>query len=266
MKSFFDKTYKTPLWFKEKRQRQKDSTATRMNSNLSRRMFLKSAAGAGAIGVSSGMILPALASTAPDKNILQRLLTKDPWLTLEATLMHLLPESTHKPRSGPSAKDIDALAYLYQVVTVQPIDQDEKDFIIKGVSWLNGYAHSQLDKPFVKLSSDEKEIILRGISQSRAGENWLATLLAYIFEAMLAPPAYGGNPNGVGWHWLEHQPGFPLPKAGQRYFELPQRGKAHQELAISSGNAIPIKEQHNNQQLASSLPLKTSSIKRINKA
>jgi len=64
-------------------------------------------------------------------------------------------------------------------------------------------------------------VILRGISQSEAGENWLSTLLSYVFEAMLAPPIYGGNPNGIGEKWLNHQAGFPLPQVGTRYYELP---------------------------------------------
>lgn len=62
---------------------------------------------------------------------------------------------------------------------------------------------------------------MRGISASRAGNNWLNTLINYLYEAMLSPPSYGGNPNGIGWTWLEHQAGFPLPPAGKRYFELP---------------------------------------------
>ena len=37
---------------------------------------------------------------------------------------------------------------------------------------------------------------------------------------MLAPPIYGGNPNGIGWQWLKHKPGFPLPEQGKRYYEL----------------------------------------------
>jgi gluconate 2-dehydrogenase gamma chain len=40
---------------------------------------------------------------------------------------------------------------------------------------------------------------------------------------MLSPPAYGGNPNGIGWQWLNHQPGFPLPEKGGRYYEIPSR-------------------------------------------
>ncbi|MCW8833068.1 MAG: gluconate 2-dehydrogenase subunit 3 family protein [Colwellia sp.] len=222
MHSFFDKNYQTPTWFKEKNFKAK---------NLSRRSFLKSAAGASAITA-----LPVFSLTVKDKDILTKLTQTDPWLTLDATLLHLLPESASSTEHGPSAKDVNALAYLHQVMTVQPTPVDEKEFILKGVGWLNGFSQSQQGKPFVQLSFDEKESVLRGISNSRAGENWLTTLLAYLFEAMLAPPAYGGNPNGIGWQWLEHQAGFPLPKAGQRYFELPPRARAKNEIAIREIN------------------------------
>jgi gluconate 2-dehydrogenase gamma chain len=213
MKSFFSKSYQTPVWFKEKQ----------LQSKVSRRTLLKSAAGATAITA-----FPMAAHAKTEQVNIAELTKNDPWLTLNATLSHLLPESD----LGPSAKDIRATVYLHQVMTVQPTEQDEKDFIIKGVGWLNGFSQSNLNKPFVQLTTAEKESVLQGISNSRAGNNWLATLLGYIFEAMLAPPAYGGNPNGVGWQWLEHQAGFPLPAEGQRFFELPKRAKAKNEIFV----------------------------------
>ncbi|MFT7008920.1 MAG: gluconate 2-dehydrogenase gamma chain [Colwellia sp.] len=218
MKSFFDKGYKIPLWFKEKKLAKKG-----LAQQVSRRNLLKSAAGATGM-----MALPVFSLDSKTQTSLVTLMKTDPWLTLDATLAHLLPKSA----TGPSAADINALAYLYQVMTVQPTSSQEKEFIIKGVGWLNDFANSQYSKAFVQLSFDEKELLLRGISRSSAGENWLNTLLNYIFEAMLTPPAYGGNPDGVGWQWLEHQGGFPLPKVGQRYFELPPRGKAKNKIAI----------------------------------
>jgi len=231
LKSFFDKNYQTPLWFIKK-----DDNPT--EDKQSRRRFLKSAAGATAIAA-----LPVVSLSAKQKEQsriqLNRLRKTDPWLTLDATLMHLLPESEVSAQPSPSAKSINALAYLYQVMTVQPTEEDEKEFIIKGVGWLNGFAQSQQGKSFVQLSVEQKELTLRGISHSSAGANWLSTLLAYLFEAMLTPPAYGGNPDGIGWQWLEHQAGFPLPKAGQRYFELPPRGKA--KIQRIASNEISIK-------------------------
>lgn len=200
MKSFFDKNYKTPDFLIEKQ--------------LSRRALLKSAAGMGAMSA-----IPSFSLSAKQQESLTQLTKVDPWLTLDATLKQLLPASA----SGPGAEDINASAYLHQVMTVQPTDQDEKDFILKGVGWLNSYANSEKNKAFVELTFNEKELLLKGISQSRAGENWLNTLLGYIFQAMLAPPSYGGNTKGIGWQWLEHKAGFPLPEKGQRYFELPPR-------------------------------------------
>ena len=191
--SFFDKHYQTPPCLKQR---------------LSRRNFLKSAAMTTALTA-----LPV--STFAKINIAD--LSQDPWLTLNAVLEHLLPSSD----TGPGAVELQAIHYLYNVVTQQPIDQDEKDFIKKGVGWLNGYTNGQLQKSFVNLTQAEKESSLKAISNSRAGENWISTLLSYLFEAMLAPPVYGGNPNGIGWQWLKHKPGFPLPEQGKRYYEIP---------------------------------------------
>ena len=195
--SFFDESFSTPIWLQKK---------------VSRRSALKSAAGATMIAAT-----PLSAWSAMANEQLTKVLQTDPWLTLNAVLAHLLPESP----TGPSAKEIQATQYLYNVVYQQPTDNAEIEFIYKGVGWLNGFSQSQLKKNFVMLTLQEKETILRAISKSRAGENWLSNLVGYIFEAMLSPPSYGGNPDGIGWQWLEHQAGFPLPQAGQRYYELP---------------------------------------------
>ncbi|MBL4910746.1 MAG: gluconate 2-dehydrogenase subunit 3 family protein [Alteromonadaceae bacterium] len=212
MQSFFDKCYQTPLWLKEK---------SWFHINSSRRNFLKSAGGAVAIASTS---INTFAANTLAKNSLtesqiadQQWRTKPLWQTLNAVLDHLLPSS----KTGPSAADIHALQYLYNVVMLQPTSDTEISFIKKGVGWLNGYSQSQLSKLFIDLNFTQKETILHGISNSQAGENWLSTLLSYIFEAMLTPEIYGGNPNHIGEKWLDHQAGFPLPKIGTRYYELP---------------------------------------------
>jgi gluconate 2-dehydrogenase gamma chain len=228
--SFFDKSFKTPDFILDKEKNQQ---------RFSRRSLLKSAAGITAVSA-----LPAFHLSAKEIEDLGQLSKTDPWLTLNATLNHLLPKSTTSEDSEAvdiSAQSIDALAYLYQIMTVQPTAQDEKDFIIKGVGWLNSYATSEKGKKFIELSFADKEQLLRGISKSRAGGNWLDTLIGYIFQAMLAPPSYGGNTIGIGWQLLEHIAGFPLPKKGQRYFELPPRAKARKikEQDIIATHIIP---------------------------
>jgi hypothetical protein len=200
--SFFDKNYQTPSWLKQK---------------TSRRNALKSAAGAFAI---SAMPSIAIGVDASEENkAFQKALSSEPWLTLDSVLQHLLPSSA----SGPGAKEIQATQYLYNLVYQQPTPKDEIDFVYQGVGWLNGYAQGKAKQNFPQLTNEQKEEMLRAISRSPAGENWLSMLMSNMLEAMLSPPAYGGNPNGIGWQWLEHQAGFPLPKAGQRYYELPKR-------------------------------------------
>ena len=107
--SFFDPKYKTPSWLRAK---------------LSRRNLLKSAAGASAVAA----MPKVLAWTGEKQSKLLTLKKSDPWLTLDAVLIHLLPSSP----TGPGAEDIQALAYLFNVVDEQPIDEAEKQFI---TSW-----------------------------------------------------------------------------------------------------------------------------------
>jgi len=185
-----------------------------LSQQVSRRKFLKSAAGASALVTLPNVVL---ATNTVDQFVVKK--SQDPWLTLNAVQNHMLPSSA----SGPGANEINALLYLFQVVTVQPTDADEKTFITKGVEWLNGFSQTKHSRQFIQLTQTEKEAVLRAISKSNAGENWLSSILRYILEAMLSPPAYGGNPNGIGWRWLAHQPGFPLPEKGGRYYEIPSR-------------------------------------------
>ena len=204
MSSFFDKTYQTPTWLDKK---------------LSRRKLLKSAAGATAIVSATSM---AIMPSSKDKDKYQAALRKLEWQTLNAVFDHVLPKSP----SGPSAQDIQATFYLYQLVHEQPTAQDEIDFIYRGIGWLNSYTQNKHQANFIDLSLDKKEQMLREISRSQAGENWINMMIINLYEAMLSPPSYGGNPRGIGWKWLEHQAGFPLPKEGKRYFELPTRSTA----------------------------------------
>lgn len=211
MSSFFEKNYQTPDWLTQK---------------LSRRNVLKSAAGATAIAAMPKTLFAAQSGSLND------VVKKDPWQTLDAVLNQLLPAS----ETGPSAQEIRATLYLYNVVNEQPTEQAEIDFIYKGVGWLNDFSQSQLKKAFVDVSFDEKEQLLKAIIKSTAGENWLNNLLGYVFEAMLSPPSYGGNPDGIGWRWLDHKAGFPLPEKGKRYFEIP----GHQRIAVNQ-NAMSVK-------------------------
>jgi gluconate 2-dehydrogenase gamma chain len=66
----------------------------------------------------------------------------------------------------------------------------------------------------------QRDEVLRAIASSTAGDRWLNVIMSYVLEALLSDPVYGGNPQGIGWQWLQHQPGFPRPT--QPYY---QQGK-----------------------------------------
>lgn len=137
--------------------------------------------------------------------------------SLIAVQMQLLPSDG----DGPSANDINGLAYLEWALT-DPGNQEDGDdeFIIKGIGWLDGLAEQTQGDRFINLNTAQQDKVLTQISQSSTGESWMSLLLYYLIEALLLDPFYGGNPDGIGWKWLKHQPGFPTPdeKTGYRNF------------------------------------------------
>ena len=143
-------------------------------------------------------------------------LDQDPWKTIAEVQAHLFPGT----EDAPGASDIQAVVYLRNAIENPVADGEDKEFIFNGVGWLNDLTREKYKRPFTALNERKRETVLRQIEQSRAGRNWLSTLLTYLLEALLADPVYGGNPNGIGWHWLEHQPGYPTPPKDKTWYRL----------------------------------------------
>lgn len=183
--------------------------ATARRLLLDRRRFLIAAAG-GSLALLFG------ARATPDGAGAETA-TGDPWATLDPVLQHLLPSEAE----APGALEIHAVDYLRGVVTDTRIDADERAFIVQGAGWLDDLARQRHGRGFGALDWDAREALLRQTAAGAVGENWIATLLTYLFEALLTAPVYGGNPDGIGWRWLEVVPGFPLPGPGTRHWELP---------------------------------------------
>ena len=143
-------------------------------------------------------------------------LNAEPWKTLAEVQEHLFPAAADTP----GASDIQAIVYLHNTIENPAADGEDKAFLFNGVGWLNGLCREKTGLAFVDLNEQKKESLLRQIEQSRAGRNWLSLLLTYVLEALLADPVYGGNPDGIGWQWLEHQPGYPTPPADKSWYKL----------------------------------------------
>ena len=140
-------------------------------------------------------------------------LNQHPWTIFAAVHDILFPADGN----GPSAHDIQATQYLQLVLQTPDFDPAEHKFILEGVAWLDQYAQEQNKVAFLSLNASQKDAVLQAIAQSSTGDRWLSALLNYTLEALLCDPVYGGNPQGIGWNWLQHQPGFPRPT--QPYFQ-----------------------------------------------
>ena len=136
---------------------------------------------------------------------------------VETVQMHLFPDDG----DGPSAQDLNGYRYLlWALDDPSNIEDGDRDFIIQGAAWLEDLADTELKQSFLVLDWSAQAELLTRIANSRAGENWLSLLLYYLLEALTLDPIYGGNPEAIGWRWLEHQPGFPRPSVGKTYLDF----------------------------------------------
>ncbi len=137
--------------------------------------------------------------------------------TLAAVQEHLFPRG----EDSPGADDINALSYLNAALAVPGFNPNTRNSIVNGIRRLHDASHEQFGIDFIDLTEARKETLLRYLAdRTRWGERWLSLILYYIFEALLSDPVYGGNPNGIGWKWLEHRPGFPRPPADKIFGKL----------------------------------------------
>ena len=181
--------------------------------SMDRRQFLAlSTLGASAaLGACSSV--PAF-TRKPGTKTVDSGLSASQWQALIQVQHHLLPSEA----DAPGAKEVNADQYLNFVLTDADFDANERRFIATGLDELQGVCQRQHQQPFEALSDDDKERCLRAFEGTSNGYAWLSTVLNYLLEALLTDPLYGGNPEGIGWQWLEHTPGFPRPTV--RYQQL----------------------------------------------
>ncbi|VAW59565.1 hypothetical protein MNBD_GAMMA11-2033 [hydrothermal vent metagenome] len=185
------------------------------HSNLiNRRQFIQLLSALSASWSGTGIASTKAVSGQNEDNSYKDL--KEPWLTIAEVQEHLFPAD----KTSPGAKDINALRFLRNMQQAPDSDTEEKDFIQKGVGWLNDLSVKNHQKVFRQLSSKDRESVLRTIEGSRAGSRWLSLMMTSLIEALLSDPVYGGNQQAKGWKWLEHKPGFPTPTLDKVYFKL----------------------------------------------
>jgi len=128
-------------------------------------------------------------------------------VTLRAVMETLLPDAP----GIPGARQVNAVGYLDGILAAPRAPPDDLAAIAAGLEPLQRQAHAQHGGAFESLDASAREDVLRVLETDEDGRAWMATLLVYALEALLTDPVYGGNPRGVGWAWLGHQPGLPRP-------------------------------------------------------
>jgi len=194
-----------------------------LECGLNRRAFLKTST---AISLLAGLTLykPTLAGqhdnsddsieTSSRLRLGKNFFSKEQHTVLDAVQMQLFPDDG----DGPSARDLKGIAYLEWAMTDQVnINDGDPDFIAKGITWLNELSQQTHGAFFVELNDSQQDKVLKQVAKSQAGENWLSILLYYLTEALMIDPIYGGNPEMIGWKWLQHQAGFPRPVMDKTY-------------------------------------------------
>jgi len=139
-------------------------------------------------------------------------LTLAQWDVIALIQEHLLPSESNSP----GAKDINALSYFQSVLTAPRHESADRTFLLQGLKEIEARAHKNWQHHFFTLDHNQRESLLRDYEKTRDGRTWLRVLLNYLMEALLTDPVYSGNPNGIGWQWLQHTPGFPRPPHKQQ--------------------------------------------------
>lgn len=135
-------------------------------------------------------------------------LAQEPYRTIALVCDDVFPPS----KAVPGAQRLDTMAYLHGVMRDRRIDEEEKTFLVNGVTWLDEESETMFKQPYHRLDSDQRQKVLDVVLEYRWGDSWVYTVMSYLFESMFCDPVYGANTDRSGWRWLAYEPGYPRPK------------------------------------------------------
>ena len=187
--------------------------------NISRREFMMRLGLLGSVAMSYPVATLAELRQSSANQPLPDWAEEPVWKTIAEVQETLFPAG----EDIPGASDIGAAIYLHKAIENPNADGEDRDYIYRGIGWLDELAQQRYSENYIQLSDNQKEKVIAETVQTRAGRKWISLLLTYLLEALLCEPVYGGNPDGVGWKWLQHQPGYPTPAADKTWDQLRQR-------------------------------------------
>ena len=143
-------------------------------------------------------------------------LDQEAFLNLRALLLVLFPEDDN----GPSALDVNADRFILWVLNDSELDPNENQYIIDKLEKLQALSVEEEGRGYHACDHDIREDLVERAIELGWGKRFFSRLLTLTFEALLLHPIYGGNPNEVGWLWLEHNPGQPRATTTLSYPEI----------------------------------------------
>lgn len=180
---------------------------------VSRRGFIRS-------GIVAGVFLqfPWITSCTNEFIVPENLnpLDKSSFLDMRFLLGVLFP----KEGFGPSAMDVNADTYILWVLNDLNIDSRENKYMVDKLNKFSSKIFSIEGERFSNLSYSKQKDLVNDLVKFKWADVFFSRLLTLLFEALLLHPLYNVNSNEVGWKWLMHQPGFPLPKEELSYLQL----------------------------------------------
>jgi hypothetical protein len=106
---------------------------------------------------------------------------------------------------------VNTPAYLSMILKHSRVRDEDKIFLRNGVQWLNEEALKTHKQIYSKLSSSQRQNILKSIAEYKWGEGWINAILTYSMEAIFSDRIYAVNPQNAGEKWVGHREGFPRP-------------------------------------------------------
>jgi len=183
-----------------------------------RRSFLKAAILAGAI--SQIGFLQSCAESLENGN---EYLTGDQIKILKSILLKLFPNDGN----GPSAEDLHSYEYILWVLQDPGANAENNSYVIEGIDWANEASQELFHTKYNDLDSNQQDRFIAGFIEIDYGKDWCSILITLILESLLLDPVYGGNPDGIGWKWLNHTPGFPGPTEQLRYDKVIETARSN---------------------------------------
>lgn len=122
--------------------------------------------------------------------------------------------------NGPSAGMVNAHDYFIWMLNDDKLIASEKEYFITKLQDLINLSKEKFGNSINTLSKKDQELFISNNIESGWTQTFLSRMITVIFEAMLLDPIYGGNPDEIGWDWLEHIGGSPRATAQTKYPEI----------------------------------------------